>query len=152
MISAKYQYIAGVVLIITAFALGRYSNTLKPSTSNIETNKVTDNKDENKQTHTVTTVVTTKEPDGSTKTTETDDTTISDKIQDKSQDTKVDQTVVTQPTSKKLNISALVSPGLESGIRMAYGASISKEVLGPITVGAFGLTNGVLGLSIGLDF
>ena len=151
-IQAKFQYITGGILIVTAFAFGRYSNTTKPSTSVTQTNNLTDNKDENKQTHTVTTTVTEKEPTGATKITETQDTIVSDEIQDEKHDQETDKTVITQPQAKKLNISALVSPGFESGIRMAYGASINKEVLGPITIGAFGLTNGVVGLSIGLDF
>ena len=33
-----------------------------------------------------------------------------------------------------------------------YGISANKEFIGPITIGAFGLTNGTIGLSIGVNF
>jgi hypothetical protein len=40
--------------------------------------------------------------------------------------------------------SSLVTP--------VYGAAVSRDILGPISVGAFGLTNGVGGVSIGISF
>jgi hypothetical protein len=33
-----------------------------------------------------------------------------------------------------------------------YGISVHREFIGPITLGAFGLTNGTVGLSIGVNF
>ena len=33
-----------------------------------------------------------------------------------------------------------------------YGGHVSTQLLGPINVGAFGLTNGTIGMSLGLDF
>lgn len=52
------------------------------------------------------------------------------------------------------NISALIGNDFSrSGILPLYGVSVSKEILGPVTLGVFGLiTNGVIGLSVGVNF
>lgn len=55
--------------------------------------------------------------------------------------------------SSKLNISALIANDFSRGLLVpTYGVSIQKEFIGPLTLGAFGLTNGVVGLSVGLNF
>lgn len=59
------------------------------------------------------------------------------------------QSVAAKPT---INLSALVANDFTAIPKPLYGLSISKEFLGPITVGAFGLTNGVVGLSLGYNF
>ncbi|MFN9955213.1 MAG: hypothetical protein ACK55I_19125, partial [bacterium] len=48
------------------------------------------------------------------------------------------------------NISVLA--GSSVPINGVLGVSATKSVLGPITVGAWGLTNGTAGLSVGLNF
>lgn len=53
----------------------------------------------------------------------------------------------------KVTISALAGINPFSGAQTpVYGASITKPILGPITVGAWGLNNGTVGVSIGLSF
>jgi len=42
--------------------------------------------------------------------------------------------------------------GARSGLQPVYGGGISAPVLGPIRAGGFGLSNGTLGLTLGLDF
>ncbi len=76
-------------------------------------------------------------------------TTIIDHSQRTETDTK--QSVAYQnPT---LNVSVLVANDFSiRAIKPIYGVSVTKEVLGPITVGAFGLTSGTVGLSVGLNF
>lgn len=49
----------------------------------------------------------------------------------------------------KVNLSALVGTDLYKPV---YGGHISKELLGPISVGAWGLTNATFGVSIGVNF
>lgn len=52
-----------------------------------------------------------------------------------------------------INVSGLVGNDLSKrGVLPIYGVSINKEIIGPITIGAFGLTSGVIGLSVGLNF
>ncbi len=90
--------------------------------------------------HTTTTIVTVKKPDGTTTTTE--------KI-----DSKTKTNTVVVPPRPKLNVSVLVANDFsKNSVQPLYGVSISKEVLGPVTAGAFALTNGTIGVSIGVNF
>lgn len=66
-------------------------------------------------------------------------------------ETSKNSTVVAKRST--INVSALVANDFSTGsLKPLYGVSVSKEVIGQITVGAFGLTNGTLGLSLGLNF
>lgn len=135
--------IIGTVLIgaAIAFAAGRYTATLSKTDTKVDEIK-------NTTTHQEETTTTVKKPDGTVTTVTKVDTVTSTKDQ---KDTEVLKETV--PTSKsKLNISALVATSIHEVGVPAYGISVSKEFIGPITVGAFGLTNGTLGVSIGLNF
>jgi VCBS repeat-containing protein len=151
MLSMKNEILAAGLLIVASFALGRFSISAVSATKLVESDNKTEQKELDKDTHTKTETVTIKKPDGTTKTVTTIDTTAEVKIDDKK--TEVDNKVQTSTPVKRptINVSALAVLDLRTGLP-AYGASASKEILGPVTVGAFGLTNGVLGISIGLDF
>lgn len=56
------------------------------------------------------------------------------------------------PRKRLTNISALTALDVPSSLTPVYGISVTREVLGPITVGAFGLTNGTVGVSVGVTF
>lgn len=76
-------------------------------------------------------------------------TTTTDHSQRIQQDTK--QTLVAK--SSTINVSALAANDFSRGlISPTYGISISKEIVGPITIGLFGLTNSTVGLSLGINF
>ena len=127
--------------MVTSFAMGRFSVSTTKQTTDVK------QVDRDKDTRTQTVVTTVKSPDGTVKTVETRDTTTSIKTEIK----QVNTTAVKSPP--KLNISALVGNDFsQRSIVPLYGISIQKEVLGPVTVGAFGLTNGTIGISLGLDF
>jgi len=151
-ISAKYQYTVGGILILLAFTAGRYSmqQTKVEITKTQQTQK---NIDQDKKTNTETIVTTIKTPDGTIKTIK-DTKTIADIITDTKIDTTASLTqVVTPPKINTLNISALIANDFSRGILVpTYGISITKQILGPVTVGGFGLTNGVIGVSIGFNF
>ncbi len=144
----KTKIIISITVILTAFAFGRYSVNQAPAVHTIEDIKTDKDIDKDKVTHTVT-VITTKS-DG------TSVTTIDKKTQSKSQEkdeisSHLDQ-IITSSKQSKINISFLGANDFSKSIPVPiYGLSVSKEFIGPITVGAFGLTNGVIGLSIGLD-
>lgn len=135
-----------------AFASGRYS-IQSPTTKITTTTHTTTQQDQVKDTHTQTTITVLKTPDGTVKTT---------KIIDQVADVKTDTTKVQDkksldisipPKTNTLNISALVANDFSRGLLVpTYGASVTKEILGPITIGGFGLTNGTIGVSIGLNF
>lgn len=128
-----------------AFATGRYTNT-KPSISLSE--KTTVQRDTVKNTQTHKTVVTTKAPDGTIKTVATIDTNT--EAENKTQD--VSSTKLEQKSAPKLNVSALAGVETTKSFAPVYGLSVSKEILGPVIVGLFGMTNGTVGVSLGLEF
>lgn len=141
----KTKIIGSIIIIAVSFAFGRYT---APSAAikTIETNQ-TDTETQ-KDTHKETTI--TKDKNGNEVTKIIEDSTTK---KDKQSTTNIDQTVT--PSNKDiLNVSALVATdGFSlSNITPVYGLSVTKNLLGPITVGAFGLTNRTVGLSIGVNF
>ena len=53
----------------------------------------------------------------------------------------------------KTNISVLVANDFSQSVaKPIYGLSVTREVLGPVTVGVFGFTNSTIGVSIGYNF
>jgi hypothetical protein len=82
----------------------------------------------------------------------TPDKTVTTITEDKEKQVDNSRNVVVVPPVKQYNISALVAIQPNTGLTPVYGVSVSKQVLGPATVGAFALTNGVVGVSIGVNF
>lgn len=147
-ISTRTKVITSIVVVITSFAVGRYSANTKPDVHTVIDKTQDIKQDTDKDTHKTTTI--TKTPDGKEVTTITEDTVIDTK-KDTDTTTHVDQTV-TQPKNSLINISALASLDTADGFKPVYGISANKELIGPVTIGAFGLTNGVIGLSVGVNF
>lgn len=141
--NTKIKVLVAIIAILAVFAAGRYSvqSITKTEIVQIDEKKKEDIKED---THTV--IV--KNPDGTTTTTidshvdtsRTDTTKTTDKI--------VQQT----NTRKTLNVSLLSSYNLVSPATLDFGLSISKEVLGPVTVGLWGMKSGIVGVSVGLNF
>lgn len=134
------QFLVAFVLLMTGFAVGY--KLAKGNVAEVDKTKTTTDTKTNDTDHKVTVIV--QKPDGNTTTTIVEDrhrTTDSDTTQ---------TSVVTIMKKAKINVSVLAAT--EHFIKPYYGISINKEVLGPITVGVFGLTNGTLGLSIGFNF
>ena len=133
-----------IIVMITSFSIGRFTGNkaeITTRTQESDTVKQNDNKD------TKTTKVEVDKPDGTKTVTTTTEivehkTTVSNEIIKSSTD-------VIPPKANTLNVSALV--GMDKLIPL-YGISVTKQLVGPITVGGFGLTNGTLGVSIGVNF
>lgn len=124
-----------LIVSLTSFAFGRYTAPHPDVKSEVKT-------DINKDTHKTTVIV--KDTSGKETTTITEDTV--------KRTTQTSESVVTTKSSK-INISALIGNDFSRrDIVPLYGLSANKEFLGPITVGAFALTTGVIGVSIGLNF
>lgn len=142
--------ILAAISLASAFVLGRYSVN-QPQvklTTDVSESII---KDIDKDKHKATITVVEREPSGKTKTTTTvtEDTTTNQHI-----DTNIQahQTEVITPQSKNLfNVSALVGADIRQ-FSAIYGISATKQVLGSLTVGVFGLSNGTLGASIGVNF
>ena len=155
--TTKVKVIIGAVAIVVAFAVGRYSG---PEKIKVETKIVTVEKDtktdtSDTQDHKKITIVDTTKPDG----TKTKTTTIVDDKEAQDTKTETDQTTTkeSQTTeitkgSNKVLVSGLIARNLSSFASPIYGASISKPILGPLYIGAFGLTDKTIGVSIGLMF
>lgn len=136
--------------LLTSFALGRYSvsnpHTITSSQKSADT-KVTDDKD----THTQTKIVESKAPDGTSTKTTIIDTVVTDKKDFNKQVTSSSQTEIIPQKTGTLNLSIMAGYDYQHD-QTVYGGIVTKEFLGPVTMGLFGLTNGVVGATIGLNF
>ena len=129
-----------------AFAFGRYSAPEKVKTEIKVETKI----EKVEVVRTVTKIV--ERPDG------TKETIIEE---DKETNTETD---ITKEKSKeviiarsRLNISILAGaqPKLFQGVSLGpivYGASVTKEIIGPVTAGAWALSDFSVGVSLGLNF
>lgn len=151
-LSTKAKFFISVIALLTSAAIGRFS-VQKPSVKETETIKTNTEQQKDKDTHTKTVVNTVKKPNGEVDTTQTTTTDIVSKTDTQQQSDMKLQETITPPKTNTLNISALIGNDFSKGlISPTYGASVTKQMLGPITIGGFGFTNGLLGLSIGLNF
>lgn len=143
--------------LLTAFAFGRFSAPAKVKTETkiVEVEKKTEKTNTDKQTHKKTEIVTIIKPDGTKET----HTVITDNSDAKSKQSETDNTSITEDKTKevtysqsKVTVSALAGFNIFSPSLPDYGLSITKPVLGPITVGIFGFRSGMAGCSVGLTF
>lgn len=142
--TSQSKVIISVIVLAVVFAAGRQSvpEKVKTEIQKVEVEKVV--------TVVKREVVTVREnPDGSKETTIVTDTTTNSQTNTNASN----QTTEEIKKGKKLNVSLLAgtSPSLNL-TELVYGASISKELVGPVTVGAWALTNKSIGLSVGLNF
>ncbi len=160
--TTKQKCVIAAGALAASFAAGRYTlpEKVRIETKIVEVEKKTEKTktDLDRDKHKETKVTETTNPDG-TKTTTT--TTVEDTKTEKKTDTaKTDNTQKTDTTVKevtnalsKVYISALAGiPISLDSVRPIYGASVTKPVIGPITIGVWGLTLPAVGLSVGLSF
>lgn len=139
--------------VVLAFSIGRYS-VRSPEVHDIKSIQTDTKKDENRDTHRDTTITTIKTPDGTVKTVKTI-TEISDiETKTDTNQTRLSSHDSIPPKTGTINISGLVGNDFSKSWSLTpiYGISVTKEFLGPVTLGGYGLTNGIIGLSIGLNF
>lgn len=142
------KIIVFTVISVGAFALGRYSvpEKVRVETKVVEVEKKEIKKDKKSET----VIVKVTKPDG---TVEEHTTIVSGETTDinKNVNTVSNQNSEIVRGDIKLSVSALVGTDLSTN-NPVYGASLTTPVLGPILLGAFGLTNKTFGLSVGLTF
>lgn len=131
---AKIHEAVILLFMVAAFVLGRMSVPTPQQT-------------EVKNDHTVTEIVTIRQPNGEVKTTKKIDSTI--KSTEKST-----VPALSNKSQKLTNLSLLAGYDFSSPRHLVpvYGLGVTREVLAPVTLGAYGLTNGIVGLSIGVNF
>lgn len=159
----KTKVILGSVAVVVAFAFGRYSapEKVKIETKTVEVEKKVTDKQRNvqKKKHLVTTITETEKPDGTktkvTKITEEDDSNSNTNVsQTDTTNKSTDTTKEITYSSKKYSLSALAGTqfSFSSPITPIYGGMFTRQILGPINAGVFGLSNKVGGISLGLTF
>lgn len=145
MISNWKYYLGGLLLVASvAYASGRY---LQPPKVVTKTETVV------KEVQVIQHDTTTKtheevKPDG----TKTIDTVVEDKDKEEnksSADSKASTVVDT--TKPQWKVGALGAYDF-STLKPIYGVQVDRRILGPIFVGAFGLNNRTVGLSVSLEF
>jgi NCAIR mutase (PurE)-related protein len=154
------KYLLAGVGILAAFAFGRYSapEKVKIETKVVEVEKKSENKstdtDRNKRKET--TVTETVYPDGRKETkTEVVETTQTERKTDTSVVTEREKDAAeTKETSRsgKVSLSALTGVDVTNLNAPIFGAHLLTNVLGPVTIGVWGLSNATGGLSLGLSF
>lgn len=160
-VSLKQAAGAAIVIILVSFAAGRYT---VPTKTTVETKTVTQTKedkntqvDTDKDQHVQTIQVQVKKPDGTVVTT-TRTERDTDTKQEMKQDDKTDTASTTQTKTETVrlggNLNVLVTAGVDvtSPTGLVYGLSLSRPILGPILIGAWGMTNKTVGFSLGLQF
>ena len=135
------KYILFVIVIIISYATGRYMSPekIKTEVKTVEVEKVV-TKIEHK------TVKIKENKDGSKETIIITDSRADSNTNIRSQDKTKESTV-----RDKINVSLLAGNSLPISAPI-FGASVQKNFIGPITLGAWVLTNKTGGLSVGLNF
>lgn len=156
----KYKIAIGVVGLTTAFAVGRYTvpERIKIEIKTVEVEKIVykEKEDTNTKKHKKTVVTEITKPDGQ-KEKHTEITYDEDKEKKKQTDSTTDTDKTTDTVKEvvkgdsKVTISALGGFDFSSKSTV-FGASVSKPVIGPITIGIWGLSNASCGASVGLTF
>lgn len=151
--TTKQILIVCALALVTAFAVGRWSAPEKVKIQTVTVEKKTEDKQVAIDDHKLTTITETDKPDG----TKVKTTVISDNKDTKVDDKKTDDlsqttTKETEKSSSKVTISLLGAVDLSDPTSPTYGLSITRPILGPITLGIFGLQDKVVGMSIGLTF
>lgn len=167
----KYVIVGALVIAAVGFGSGRLSapEKVKIQIQTVEVEKKTDKKQEDtainnkKDRKYLKTTTETVAPDGTKTVTSTTklDTFDHDTSDSKSTDVAIDQEAKESTQSKEvtykkspLNLGLMVGPDLSHGFNsstMLYGGYINKALIGPITTGIFGFSNGTVGFSLGLS-
>lgn len=140
----KYKAGIAVVALSTSFAVGRYTvpEKIKEVTKTVEVEK----KDEDK--HKVTHTTKDTKTDGETI---VDQTVTEDTVKHETDNKDSSSTKQVTAGESKVTISALAGLSIPNSTPV-YGLAVTKPILGPLTIGLFGLSNGTCGASLGLTF
>lgn len=137
-----------LALVVGAYAFGRYSAPVKIETHTITVEKEIKVKDTETQDHSKTTIVIKK--DGTKIITKQNDIDTKVKSTDNI-DIKQDSTKIITNKHPILTIQAMMGYDFNSADRV-YGASASKNFIGPLRFGVFMLSNKTVGITMGIDF
>lgn len=144
----SHKIILGVAAVTTAFAVGRWTKpeVVKVETKIVEVEKKT-KKTEVKRKKTKTVIT---RPDGTKEEHTTTETEKKDKeSSDSSKNTDSKSETRSSPSLTTLGVMGAMQIGSPNPV---WGLQVYRPVLGPIGIGAFGLTNNIFGVTIGVSF
>lgn len=155
----KTKVILVSIALILSFAVGRWLAPTKVKTviKTVTVESKTNNQTQNIQGHTKTTTTEDDKPNGEKIIT----TVITNDTSSQSSDKSSQQTSSSSETSKEISrstsrftISALAGAPISLGGAVApiYGGQLYRDVLGPVGIGVWYLSNNTGGLSIGVSF
>lgn len=153
--SLKQKIAGAIAAVLLVFGLGYvaggHSNVKTEAIASKETitkENVTLQDNKKKKVREVVTV----SPDGTkrTETTTTEETGTIKRTEDVT--AQRDKTDVKTETANKNTVAALIGLNVWSLPTPIYGVSFTRQIYGPLNLGAFGLTNGTAGLSLGVSF
>ena len=155
--STKSKIIITTVTIVVAYAFGYYEAPykVKTITKTVEVEKKTDQTqtDTNRHKDTLTTI--TEKPDGTKE-------TVTHTVDDVNRDTasKATDNITKSETKEKevtkssghLTLSALAGVNPFTPSLPTYGVHVTRDIIGPVNIGVWGLTDKTIGASVGLTF
>lgn len=154
----KKELIIGGVILLMGIGIGRFTLPAKVVTQvkTIEVVKQVLVQDTSKADHSVSTTTETRKADGTvtivTQRKNDIDTKIDRKVATNTDKTS-ESTKTTEYDTRRLSLSVITAARpLSPSQGMSYGGSLQYRVLGPITGGILGLSDGTVGISIGLMF
>lgn len=156
-IENKYKIAGVLILLLVAYAFGRY-NTPEKVVTKIETHEVikyVEKETKSKQNNKDIVIIETRLPDGTiTKETHIVDkgTVIIDKTKQGSDQKDSSTTTIVSYQKAQWKAAGLLGVSDYSLDNRIYGLEIERRILGPIFVGAWGMTSKEVGLSVGLEF
>lgn len=153
----KYKILGVALLLLVAYALGKYTQPAIVVTK-VETHEVikyVEKETKTKQNNKDIVIVETRYPDGTVKK-ETHivdkGTVVIDKSKEGSSEKDSSSTTVVSYNKPQWKAAALLGITDYSLDNRVYGLEVERRILGPIFVGAWGLTNKTIGVSAGLEF
>lgn len=154
MIQKLHEYgLPALVIILIAvlmFAAGYQAAKRVDMKSDTKTNVVDNSQTETNKHRTIETTTTIDKNTGKT----VIQSTVTENSDTVKQDNKQIATEIKTETlavRPRTNVSALFGTSIHD-LQPIYGISVTQEVLGPVTLGAFGMSNGTVGLSLGWSF
>jgi hypothetical protein len=139
-LSNNWKVVVGILIIVVAFSFGRYTAPTKVETKTVTVEVEKVKIDRNRI------VIEKTNKDGSKI-----KITRSSSMTDRNTQTSQQSTKLVENKSS-LNISALAGVDVTKPTGIVFGAHVSKQLIGPVSIGVFGLTNKTVGASIGLSF
>lgn len=153
----KTKIIVGVVYTAVVASGAYFLAPQKIKTVEKEVKVEVDKKDQKKDSkkHFDTTTTVNKRPDGSSTTVihKIVDTGTTSEIKDvTAKSDSIEKSKEITKSSGTTSVSVLTGVDVTKPGGIVYGASLNRSILGPITIGIWGLSNGICGGSVGLSF